>query len=139
MRLFGSMLFVLALCVAVLYGGPALAAVTPEGIKAFIDGPGIIIIFAWGILCKYAPFLKGIPNFLITWLGAIGYVLAKLAVPEAHAFDGSAILDAGGSIIGGFTSAVWARQLYEGFARPLLEHVLGWRKAGAPAEYQVRA
>lgn len=139
MRKFGSWLFVLVLCAVVLWGGNAAAQVTPDSVKHFIDVQGVILIFAWGLLCKYAPFLKGIPNLLITWLGAIGYVVAKFAIPEAHAFDGGSILDAGGSIIGGFTSAVWARQLYEGFARPVLEHLLHWKKAGAPATWVPRA
>lgn len=132
MRAVGSVLFVLALCAAVLYGGPALAAVTPEGIRSFFDGQAIIIMFVWGLLCKYFGPLAKVPNALIPWISVAGYILTAFAVPQAHAQSGvvRAIPDAIGVLIGGaFSNAVWARQLYEGFARSFIEKLLGWKKA----------
>ena len=128
-----SCVFIAALCAAMLWGGPAAAAITPEGIRQWIDAQGMLLILAWGIFCKYVPAAAPIPNFLITWLGAIGYAIAKLAVPEAHAADaatvGSTGLDIVSAILGGFTNTAWARQAFEGFLRPILEKKLGWKKA----------
>lgn len=103
---------------------------TPESLKQLFDGAGVMIIFAWGLLCKYVPFLRVVPNATIPWVGAILYILGKLAVGTASAQGADSVLavesqvtNAGGVVIAGFTSAIWARQLWEGFARPLFE---GW-------------
>jgi hypothetical protein len=105
---------------------------TPDQLKAIFDGGAIIIMFLWGLLVKYVPFLAKIPNALIPWLNAIGYIIAKFAIPEAHAGvsseQGFAI---GGILLGCFTNAVWARQLYEGFGRFLMEGVFKLKKATA--------
>jgi len=102
---------------------------TPEQLKALFDGNAIILIFIWGLICKYVPFLARIPNVIIPWIGALGYVVARFAVPDAHAGPLSGVPDAIGCIIGGFTNAVWARQLYEGFGRGLLERLFKLKKA----------
>lgn len=107
---------------------------TPESLKALFDGGAIAIIFVWGIICKYVPFLAKIPNAIIPWAGAIGYILTRLVIPQpAHAGitedQAGAVVGLGGIILGGFTNAVWARQLYEGFARLLFENVFKLKKA----------
>ena len=109
---------------------------TPEQLKIFFDANAIIIIFVWGIICKYVPFLAKIPNQIIPWIGSIGYIIAKLVIPSAAQAgvtpeQGGAILGFGGVILGSFTSAVWARQLYEGFGRFLLEGLFKMKKATA--------
>lgn len=103
-------------------------SVSPDAIKLFFNVNAILLAFVWGLLVKYAPFLKWLPNKLIPWTNLIGFILAFFAVPEAHAgIRGSltGIPDAVGCIIGGFTSSIWARQLYEGFGRSLLEGIFG--------------
>lgn len=110
---------------------------TPEHLKALFDGQGILIVFVWGLLCKYTPPLARVPNQLIPWIGAILYCLQKLAGPAlvaaAHAGVGGQLKDAipnlASVLIGAFTSAVWARQLYEGFGRHALEQ---WLKVKKP-------
>ena len=78
---------------------------------------------------EYVPALAKIPSLLIPWVNVIGYGLAKFAVPDAQAGISDAIPDAFGVLICGFTNAVWARQLYEGFGRGLLESWLKVKKA----------
>jgi len=107
---------------------------SPEQIKALFDGNAIILMFAWGILVKYVPFLARIPNGIIPYLNVIGYIIAKFAIPEANAGGVSpeqagGLFSIGGMILGSFTNAVWARQLYEGFGRLLLENVFKLKKA----------
>jgi hypothetical protein len=113
---------------------------TPETLQLIFNQYAITIMFVWGLACKYVPFLKSIPNVTIPWVNAIGYILTALAgasIPVAHAAllgdsTGVAIKPVImyvptmlGIIIGGFANAVWARQLYEGFARPIFEKWLG--------------
>lgn len=111
------------------------ASVTPESVKAFFDGNAILLMFVWGLLHKYAPFLAKWPNDLIPWLNAAVYILGRLGAGlfagEAHAASGvvSTIPDAVGVLIGGFANATWARLLYEGWARALLEKALGIKAA----------
>jgi len=104
---------------------------TPEAIQAIFDANAIIIMFAWGLLHKYLPFLKAVPNTLIPWVNMVGYILVRFAVPDAH---GAGLTDSIpsliGVLIGGFTNAIWARQAYEGFGRGLLER---WLKIKKPA------
>lgn len=106
-----------------------------DQIKLIFDQNAILIIFAWGLICKYVPGLAKIPNTVIPYVGAAGYILTKLGGPAlAHAggFDaGSVAPDLIGVLIGGFTNAVWARQLYEGFGRALLEGIFHRKKAVA--------
>lgn len=110
-------------------------SVTPDVIKTLFDANAIIIIFVWGLLCKYLPALARVPNALIPWAGVIGYIAVRLGgqalVGDAHASAGVAAVvpDLVGVIIGGFTSATWARQLYEGWGRGFLEGLLQRRKA----------
>jgi hypothetical protein len=97
---------------------------TPDYIKQLFDGWSITIMFAWGLVHKYLPQLKNIPNILIPWVNLVGYVLAKFVVPDANAGILDGIPAAVGAIIGGFTNASWAMLLYEGWGRALLERLL---------------
>ena len=110
---------------------------TPDSLKVLFDGLAVAIMFVWGLVTKYFPPLARIPNTLIPWLNVVGYILAKLwggdpspttGLTQAG-FFGNIAPDLLGVIIGGFTNSVWARQLYEGFGRGLLEQKLGWKKA----------
>ena len=109
---------------------------TPDQLKAIFDSNAIIIMFVWGLLTKYVPVFAKIPNATIPWLNAIGYIVARFAIPQAHAAgvtpeQGSALFGIGGVLLGSFTNAVWARQLYEGFGRFLLEGLFKLKKATA--------
>ena len=105
---------------------------TPESLKALFDSNAIIVIFLWGLLCKYVPFMAKVPNVVIPWVGAVGYIVARLALPgEAHAagFGPEHAFAIGGVILGAFTNAVWARQFYEGFGRSIMEGLFKVKKA----------
>lgn len=121
--------------VGLFYVNAYAAKVTPESVKTFFDVNAIIIMFVWGLLHKYAPFLAKWPNDLIPWLNSSVYVLTRLGaglfVADAHAASGvvSAIPDAVGVLIGGLANATWARLLYEGWARALLEKAIGLKAA----------
>jgi len=106
--------------------------ITPDLIKTFFDANAILIMFGWGLIHKYVPALRNIPNALIPWVNLIGYLLTRLGagalgVGVAHASGGllASVPDAVGVLIGGFTSASWARLLYEGWGRDLLERMIG--------------
>jgi hypothetical protein len=112
--------------------------VTPDMIKLLFDANAIIVMFVWGLLCKYVPFLGKIPNLTIPWVNLIGYILTKLGagvlgvgVASAAAGPLAAVPDAVAVVIGGFTSASWAMLLYEGWGRGLLERLLKIKKAKA--------
>ena len=108
--------------------------VSPDAIKLFFDANAILIMFVWGLAQKYLPALAALPNTAIPWVNLFGYILVRLGgglVGDAHAASSfvQVVPDAVGVILGGFTSAVWARQLYEGFGRGFLERLLGMKKA----------
>lgn len=108
-----------------------------DQLKLIFDANAMLIMFVWGLLSKYVPLFAKIPNATIPYVNLVGYVLARLAgqflIPSAHAGvtadQGVAIVGFGGVLLGGFTNAVWARQLYEGFGRWLLETMFKLKKA----------
>lgn len=103
---------------------------TPDAIKLFFDTNTVLIMFLWGILCKYVPFLAKVPNWTIGWVNLLGYILTAFIVPTAHAAGvKDAVPDAVGILIGGATSAGWAMVLYETLGRTLLEKILRLKKA----------
>ena len=111
----------------------------PENTIMVFDGIAMVVMFIWGLLVKYLPALAKVPNWLIAWTNIIGYVATKLAGGPSNVHAGEIVLHAGffGNIlpgivpvlIGGFTNSIWARQLYEGFGRSLLEKKFGWKAA----------
>lgn len=121
-----------SLAVAVMWVGMAWgqdaavkAGVTPEGVKSWFDANKTFAVFVAGLLVKYVPALVGITNAVIPWLGvAIGILMDLFAPGTAHAAGGLTsgfVLDAGSLIFQNFVQSVWARQLYEALARPVIE------------------
>lgn len=106
------------------------AAVTPESVKMIFNAWAVFIMLGWGFATKHFPPLAKLPNATIPWLNVLGFVLAQLggiAPAQAGPLTPDGAHAAGGllsAILGGFTNAIWARQLFEGFARPLIEGVL---------------
>jgi hypothetical protein len=144
-------ILLLALVVLVVAAVPILAQqvateaakgtpVTPDVIKTFFDANAILIMFVWGIAHKYIPALKNLPNVLIPWFNLAGYILTRVGgavagVGVAHAAGSplDAVPDVIGVLIGGFTSASWARLLYEGWGRAVLDRMLHPKKYGTLA------
>jgi hypothetical protein len=88
----------------------------------------LIIAALWSVFIKYVVPASVVPNVLIPYLNVAIVVFGKLAtLGTASAATGvvAAVPDALGVLVSGFTNAVWARQWYEAFGRPLLE---GWLK-----------
>lgn len=112
------------------------AGVTPEAAKTFFDANALLIIFVWGLICKFAKPLAKVPNTIIPWVGAAGYILTRLALPglapDAHAAlsagNAQAVTNFASIAVGAFVQPVWARQLWEGFGRSLFEGLLRWKK-----------
>lgn len=111
----------------------------PDEIKIIFDTWAVTIMMLWGIVVKYFPKLGAIPNAIIGWTNLIGYILAKLVIPDAHAADSVMVGSTGvlgtvpdiiGIIIGGVTNAGWAMVLYETFGRTFLEKLLKLKKNG---------
>jgi hypothetical protein len=103
---------------------------TPDTIQAWFDGSAVVIMFLYGILCKYVPVFAKIPNATIPWVNLVGYILAKFILPtEAHAGGFGSFFAGMGVLVGGFVHSVFASQLYERFFRAPLEGWFGWRKA----------
>jgi len=97
-----------------------------------LDNPLFVstLMFLWGFAVRYLPALKDWPNRLIVIMtGAIG-VLAKLVAPEQA--NAGFFNDLGHSLGWLVVPAeqIIARQIFETFVKPILEH-LGIR--GFPA------
>lgn len=115
-----------------LLGVPAIALaaapITPDSVKALFDAYAMVIMFVWGLVHTRVPALKSIPNDVLPWVNAVGYIVAKLAVPaEAHAGALGGLADFGGLLWltarGAATSAVTSL-LYDKFAKPFLDRWL---------------
>ena len=97
----------------------------PDAIKTLFDANATVIMFAVGLVWKYVPQLKNVSNQLIPWVNVVGYILLSLlGATPAHASILGGIPGTIGFLIPAFTSSIWARQLYEGFGRHLLESIL---------------
>lgn len=88
------------------------------------DNPIVVtaLMFTWGICVRYMPALKDWPNRLIVVGTAVIGVLAKLVAPEvAHAGAfGHFAHSLGWALIP--LQQIVARQVFETFVKPLLEH-----------------
>lgn len=99
----------------------------PDSIVSFFDANAVLIMFLWGFLHTRLPYLAKFPNYLVPWVNAIGYMLAQLAVPSAHA----SVISEAGAIVGvgavaaksAFTSAV-VSLLYDKFFKKWLDYLL---------------
>lgn len=96
-----------------------------DAIIGFIHDNMLVIGFIWGLLCKYVPSLKGIPNATIPYVNALLTLLTGLAGP---ATAGAAVLGislAGhtffGHILGAAWTAIQSALIYEVFARAPIE------------------
>lgn len=99
---------------------------TADQIKALFDANWVMIMFAAGLAWKYIPALDKWWNHLIPYLGTAMYILAKVLGPQdANAADGTAVANGVGVVIGGFTNSMWAKLLYDAFAKPLIEKFFG--------------
>jgi hypothetical protein len=102
-----------------------------DAILGALQNPVILTViqFAWGLLCKYLPQLKAIPNASIPWVNFALALLATLAGPAPAAAAGF-----GGALVGFFLpvmqagwSAIQTALIYEIFARAPLDK-LGLKK-----------
>lgn len=104
---------------------------TPDHLKEMFNGHAIGLTLLWGLIHKHVPQLAKVPNALIPWVGALGYILPKLAVSTAQAQTGGDPLTAQTAMhtmaLGGW-QAIVAAQIYERFMRPWLDH-FGIKKA----------
>ncbi len=106
----------------------AAAAVTPDAVKSFFDAYAILFMFVWGLIHTRFPALARVPNEIIPWVNAVGYIVLKFIVPEeAHAGVGGSIVGFGGLVWvtarGAATSAVTSL-LYDKFAKVFLDRWL---------------
>lgn len=99
---------------------------TPDAVTSFFDAYAVLIMFVWGFLHTRLPALAKVPNALVPWVNALGYVLARLAVPDAHA-DVAGVVAAVTPIAlafkGAITSAVTS-VLYDKFVKHWLDRWL---------------
>lgn len=92
-----------------------------EGILNALNNEQVltVIVFVWGLVVKYHPAFAKWPNKFIPYMNVALALLARLAVPEAHAASG-ALASTGGFMVGVLAS-VWtsvkASLMYEIFAR----------------------
>jgi len=116
------------LLMLVAFSVPAFASpVTPDSIKALIDGNAMIIMFVVGILYTRIPALKGLTNQFTPWLNLVVYVVTQYLVPSAHAGVLNDMTGFGGllwvTVRGGATSAVTSL-LYDKFVKHWLDQWL---------------
>jgi len=90
----------------------------------WVNGILPLLLLAWGMVVKHVPKLASFPNAAIPYLNAVLAILAKLAIPDAHA---DSTLVAGTAIaakatfwsvlLAGIVDSVKATLLYEVFVR----------------------
>ncbi len=108
-----------------------------DGVLGFLGNPAFLTVagIAWGLLVKYHPKWKGVPNAIIPYATAIVAFLTQLAGPaEAHAGTLYVLAIPFGKI-GGFFGPVVAAGwqaiqnalIYEVFLRSPVQDGLGWR------------
>lgn len=86
-----------------------------------------LALMAWGLVVKYVPQLKNVPNRLLPYMNLVIAVLIKIAAPQ----DANAGLFGGfftkiGSNLGWllpFIQTILARQVYETWGRPTAEMI----------------
>lgn len=113
-----------------LFAFPVFAwSLTPEQAQAWLTANAVLVMFIVGTLVKYVPALKAVPNVVIPWLnvllGVLGYFAGPTVAHAAGAAVPTAALGITDVLVGSFVQSVLARQLYEGFGRPILERWLG--------------
>lgn len=115
---------ILALMPLVSHAGDAL---TPDRVRGWYDVNAALLMLAWGVMHTRLPVLAKVPNTLVPWVNAIGYVLAHFVVPNAGASVGSTITSFAGlawvTARGGATSALTSLA-YDKFLKPWLDRWL---------------
>lgn len=101
-----------------------------DAILGFIQQNMVMIGFVVGLLVKYQPKLKWVPNEFIPYANIVIGLLAQLFGPaDAHA----GVLGGVFSIASPFLVAGWdaikSALIYEIFGRHVIERRLGWKKA----------
>lgn len=77
----------------------ALGGVAPSQVVEIFNANAIVIMFVAGMLLKYLPWAAKIPNVVIPWVNAIGYMLYEAFTGGG----GGAMASAGGVTAAGFT------------------------------------
>jgi len=97
-----------------------------DAILGAIQNPVILTViqFLWGLVCKYAPALKAVPNASIPWVNFLIALIGALAGPQvAHAAFGGAVGGFFGSVLGAGWTAIQTALIYEVFARAPLKNI----------------
>ena len=97
-----------------------------DAILGALQNPVILTViqFAWGLICKYLPQLKAIPNASIPWVNFLIALIGALAGPQvAHAAFGGAVGGFFGSVLGAGWTAIQTALIYEVFARAPLKNI----------------
>jgi len=103
-----------------------IGSVTPAKVMEWFDSFAGFIMFGVGLVVTRWPKLARIPNEVIPWVNAVGYIVAKLAVGTAHAgffgAVGHTATAAGTIAYGAFMSAL-VSLLYDKFAKAPVDHL----------------
>ena len=94
--------------------------------------PIVALLSGTGLLVKYVPWLKNVPNWAIPFLNVlIGFVTAFGATPAHAGFLSGVVPQLGllGKGVLSFALSGVATIVYETFLRHPLEQGLGWKKA----------
>jgi hypothetical protein len=97
-----------------------------EAIFGALQNPVILTViqFMWGLLCKYAPALKNVPNASIPWVNFLIALLGALAGPAtAQAAGFGAVGGFFGVVLSAGWSAIQTALIYEMFARAPLKNI----------------
>jgi len=103
--------------------------VTPGQVTGWFDSIAGVLMLLVGFAVTRWPGLKQVPNDVIPWVNAIGYIITKLVLmvgpANASVFGsiGHALSPFGTVLYGTFLSA-FVSVLYDKFAKPGLDHVL---------------
>jgi len=83
-----------------------------DAFLAILNNPAILTILpiAWGLVCKYHPAWKNVPNAIIPYVTAVVAFIVKVFAPEeahAGALLAALPLSAAGGILGHAAQAGW--------------------------------
>lgn len=87
-----------------------------------------VVPIAWGLVCKYHPAWKGVPNAIIPYVSFALALVTKLAAPEAaHAgtLMVAPVVTAAGGVVGHALAAGWQAILNSLIYEVFLRHPVG--------------
>ena len=101
-----------------------------------LDNPLFVtaLMLVWGLVIRYNPSFKEWPNRMIVWMNMAIGIIAKLVAPaDAHAGVLSDALHSVGWLAVPLQATV-ARQVFETFVKPTLEHfgIVGYPATPVP-------